>query len=85
MIVQSLYAIRDIKAEHFLPPFISFNDNTAVRHLADAVNSEGHDFARNPADFSLHKLGIYDSATGQIEPNTPQLVAEATSLIRSEN
>lgn len=84
MIVQTIYAIRDIKAEHFLPPFISFNDNTASRQLSDAVNSEGHDFNRNPADYSLWNLGSFDASTGVITAINPALVGEATSFIRSE-
>jgi len=80
MIKQTLYCVRDSKAEHFLPPFASQNDQTAIRQFADAVSSTGHEFQRNAPDFSLWTVGAFNLATGVIESTPPTPLIQATDI-----
>lgn len=60
-----LYAIYDTVAREFGPPFISINDETAVR-------SARREFMNIPSatDFVVHYLGDYDAVTGAIVVRT---------------
>ena len=61
------YAVYDRKAEMYSQPFLEIKDGTAVRAVQDIViNNKDHAFAKHPSDFSLHRLGDFDEATGVI-------------------
>lgn len=61
------YAVFDRKAEMYSPPFLEIKDGTAIRAIQDIViNNKDHAFAKHPADFSLHRLGEFDEASGVI-------------------
>lgn len=79
MIQQNLYVVLDAKAEHYLPPFCSYNDATARRQFANAATTAGHEFNQNAADFTLWRIGQFDAASGSIETeNAPAYVAGAS-------
>lgn len=66
---RSIFAIRDDKAQGFpQAPFTSINADTAMRELAEVVNSSQKDtqLARTPEDFTLYHLGDWDMDTGAI-------------------
>ena len=61
------YAVYDRKAEMYSQPFLEVKDGTAIRAVQDIViNNKDHAFAKHPSDFSLHRLGEFDEATGII-------------------
>lgn len=76
------YAVYDRKAEMFSQPFLEVKDGTAVRAVQDLViNQKDHAFAKHPRDFSLHRLGDFDDATGVITGNEkPQKIIEIETL-----
>ena len=76
------YAVYDRKAEMFSQPFLEVKDGTAVRAVQDLViNQKDHAFAKHPSDFSLHRLGEFDDATGVITGNEkPQKIIEIETL-----
>lgn len=63
--IYDVFAIHDEKAEAFLPPFILPNQNMAKRVFADCVNSDDHQFGKNPEDYTLFRLGQFDDHAGQ--------------------
>lgn len=78
----NVYAIQDELAG-FLGLTLDVTDDQAIRNFEFAINKEGtmyHDFAKN---FSLYRLGSYDSESGEIVPKK-ELVIEATSLKRKK-
>lgn len=78
---QNLYTIKDIKAEHHLPPFVSMNDATALRQFATAVNTPGHEFNVHPGDFQLWRIAIFESGQATISENEPKLIGEGQNQI----
>lgn len=81
---QILYSIKDIKAGHHLPPFVSTNDATAIRQFSQAVNTEGHEFNRYPSDFQLWRIAKFESGQATIDENNPQLIAEGVQQLEAE-
>lgn len=61
-----LFSIYDEKAHAYLPPFTLPRSDMAIRTFADCINSDSHAFARNPGDYSLYEIGMFDDSTGEI-------------------
>lgn len=68
MSTKCLYSIRDLVAEEFAPPFVSNNDNTAIRSAIHSVR-ENQIMMDHISDYSLFNLGSFDENTGEIVPN----------------
>lgn len=69
MATLGLFAVHDVKAAQYLPPFASMNEGTAQRQFASAVMNEGHDFNVHAADYSLWSIGEFDTPyTGHSSP-----------------
>jgi hypothetical protein len=75
-----LFAVHDVKAAQYLPPFASMNEGTAQRQFASAVMSEGHDFNVHAADYSLWSIGEFDSETAEIKTSTKTMLVNAFDL-----
>lgn len=68
--VFNVYSIRDVKTG-FMTPSIDPSDEAAARNFQHAIwNSTGviHSFA---PDFSLYRIGVFDSDAGTISPIQP--------------
>ena len=76
------YAVYDKKAEMYSQPFLEIKDGTAIRAVQDLViNNKDHAFAKHPSDFSLHRLGEFDEATGVLTGNEkPAKIIEIETL-----
>lgn len=61
-----MYSIFDEKADAYLPPFMLPNDPMAVRTFCDCVADQTHAFGRNPADYTLFRLGTFDTTGADI-------------------
>lgn len=62
-----IFSVYDDKAKTFLPPFFLLNNAVAVRAFGDCVNTPGHAWNMNPADYSLFRVGVWHSDTGVVE------------------
>jgi hypothetical protein len=72
---QHMFAVYDSKAQAFTAPFPANTYGIAERMFADLVNTDGHQFSRHPEDYSLHKIGTFESETAELKPiPTEQLV-----------
>lgn len=79
--IYQILAIYDGKARAFLPPIYCSNVEVAVRALRDAANQAGHQIQRNPLDFTMFHLGVWDDETAlfTLLDNTIQ-IANAAAL-----
>ncbi len=65
--IQLMFAVHDVKAEAYLPPFFLHTAGMAKRVFADCCNDESHQWGRNPHDYTLFHLGAFNDATAHIE------------------
>lgn len=78
----NLYSVFDSKSRIFCNPFVSHNDQTALRDFARAAIDPSLEIGKYPSDFSLHLIGSFDRQTGFLTPeSTPINLGLAASLI----
>ena len=81
--IMNAYSIFDTKALHYHLPFFSPNDAVAIRLMGDLVNDPQSRIAQHPADYVLYRVGLYDDATGGVQPLSPLVhVIDAVALVR---
>lgn len=74
-----VYAVRDIKAG-FGAPEVSLNEGTMVRTFSQRINQEGSVLAFAPKDYSLFRIGDYDTDSGKFDPVLPEFVIEGVDV-----
>lgn len=75
-----IYAIKD-SLNGFMSPIVDSNDPSAVRNFAHAMSDNKSVFYTHPSDFTLYKLGEYDSESGFIESfSTPQFIESGSTV-----
>lgn len=62
-----VYAMRDVKVG-FMTPTFDVNDESAKRNFIHAVLTSDSILSSFANDFSLYRLGDYDTETGQLLP-----------------
>lgn len=65
-----MFTVYDSKAEVYIPPFTMHSVGEAVRGFITALNIEGSDYCKYPADFTLFQIGDFDESTATIKPDT---------------
>lgn len=78
---QKAYTVFDHAAEAYLEPFFAPTRGVAIRSFTEAVNSEGHTFAKHPEDYTLYEIGTYDPSTGVIEGNRHESLGNAVEFV----
>lgn len=77
------YSVFDVKAANYAAPFFTFNDQTAIRILTDAVADPSTVICQHPEDYSLYWVGTFDEDTGIFAPvEHPHVVCTAASVVR---
>lgn len=76
-----IYSIRDAKTG-FLNPTFEINDLVAQRNFESAVLNSDHSlFFTHPDDYSLYRLGLFNSDSGHIEPlEVPEYICNACTV-----
>lgn len=69
--IYNLYAVRDSATRQYMSILTDVNDDTAMRNFDMAV-LDNQVIRFRPSDFSLYKLGSYDSETAKIVPCPPE-------------
>lgn len=78
--IYGVYVVRDIKST-FMTPSVDFNDSTAIRNFAHAIETAGSIISSHKGDFELYKIGTYDNETGFIEKlDLRELLAEGSDF-----
>lgn len=84
MFVHNVYAIYDSKAEGYSQPFFCINDAIAGRMFGDACNDESADISRHPEDYTLFKIGEWNSVEGKLSGCTPVAVRSGIKAVKPE-
>lgn len=75
------YAVFDLKAAAFHPPFFLSTDGLATRFVQDMVNDANSLIGRHPSDFVVYCIGTFNDSNGTLEPIAPRRhVADAAAL-----
>lgn len=78
--IQKIFTIYDNKAQAFLQPFFTRNENTAIRMVSQILQNAEHEFTRHMADYELYALGEYDDNSGKIETIPPTHVININQI-----
>lgn len=81
--ILKVYAIRDEKTG-FLTPTVDQNDAAAMRNFAHACMNNQSLFFTHAADYSLMKIGEYDTDTGLISASAPQPLISGSDVKKGE-
>ena len=65
---QPLYALFDSKAKAWLPPFLGNSDEDAKLSFAVLCRDADHPVGRHPADYTLFRVGEWDTDSGEMLP-----------------
>ncbi len=80
-----IFAIFDVKAKAYLPPFFLPERGMALRTFSDCVNSKDHQFGLHPQDYTLFEFGEWFSDSGVFQlALAPKAMANGVELIRQE-
>lgn len=74
-----IYSYRDAKAS-FGMPFVDQNDNSAIRGFRFALNNKDGIMGFSPADFFLFKIGEFDTESGSLNPQLPEMICAGNSI-----
>lgn len=77
--IYGIYSIKD-RLSGYLSLQLEVSEPMALRAFAYAVQQPGSMFAKFPEHYALYCLGSFDTNTGLIEYQDPQLIADAGSI-----
>lgn len=81
-----IFAVYDAAAGAFMEPFALQTTEIALRAFREAVNTDGHQFCKFPADYTLFRVGFYDMTTGALRPeSTPVSLGVAITMQRGHD
>lgn len=75
-----VYAIRDVHTG-FMTPTVDQNDASALRNFSHAVMHSDSLMNSHPKDYSLYKIGYFETENGNIEACLPELIVDAYSIL----
>lgn len=77
------FSVYDEKAKAYLPVFFMQNVPVAVRSFSNSVNDSGQQIGRNPEDYTLFQMCVFDDSTGVIYPEI-ELIGNGLQFKRNE-
>lgn len=77
----NVFTVFDSAASAYLEPFFAPTLEFALRGFREAVNKEGHQFAKFPEDYTLFHIGEFDQGTGALKPCEPRSLGVALTLV----
>ena len=72
----SKYTIFDSKLEAYHQDYSLENDAIALRQFADMANEETQ-ISKNPEDYSLWRIGSFETTSGELTSEVPTCIAKA--------
>lgn len=78
-------SVFDVKAEQGMTPIFTQNEATAIRSFRAAVNLEGHEFAGHAEDYSLWRVGTWDSEKRELVGEVAKCLAQGFDVKERDN
>jgi len=75
------FSMRDVKAETYAAPFFVPNESIAIRLLSELVLDKRSTLGKYPQDFSLYRIGEYDTTTAVLTSCQIDMICSATSCL----
>ena len=66
-----VYAVRDVAADVFLPPFTTRHRGEAIRAFRSMTSTAGTAIGDFPSDFALFELAVWDDQAGTFSQHSP--------------
>jgi len=84
--IQKVFAIRDDKAEAYMPPICFVTRGQAVRWFSDAMHSPDQEIAKHPEDYKLMYVGDFNVMNGLLlgADTGPQFVVSGLDVMSLE-
>lgn len=76
-----IYAIYDMKAQFYKPPFYQRSKGEALRTFTQLANDKQTLVGMHPEDFALYELGEFDDIKGTLHPETPISLGKAVDYV----
>lgn len=83
MFVRSLYAVKDIKSG-FSDPCTQVNDAVAARSFERQIPAMSESLGIPLSDFQLWRVGKFDSDSGMLVPEAPELLLDGAAILRKD-
>lgn len=81
-----VFAVLDLKAKCFFPPFVLPNEDMAERVFFDTCNDPKHQYGAHPEDYHLYELGEWEMDKGRLYPyDIPNLIRQGDTFDLSES
>ena len=70
----NVYSIRDARVGYG-NPFVQPNDDVALRTMRSLLVDPQSEFSRSPKDYSIWRVGTFDTDTGIIDSLIPEMLS----------
>lgn len=77
--IYNVYSLRDLKTG-FMGLTLDMNDPAAMRNFAHAMHNKESLMNTHPQDFTLYRLGKYDTETGVITVTDKEVILEGYNV-----
>lgn len=81
--IHKIFTIYDEKAKAYLPPFFLPESGQAIRSFSNCINSNDHQFSKNPEDYTLFTLGTFDDNSSILEPYALKSLGNGVQFINT--
>ena len=78
-------AVYDRVGDIHHPMFTVINDAIAIRSFVNAINDPNSDLSKDPDDYELVCLGVWNRRTGVIDREMMGTLAEGQKCVRKDN
>lgn len=80
-----IYAVRDAQTEVYGTPIFQLTEGQARRSFEAAITNPGDPMSKNPEDYALFEMGVYDDQDGTLTPLQPRQLYTGLEAVRAVN
>lgn len=79
-----IFSVFDGAVQAYAEPFVAPSIEFAIRSFREAVNAEGTQVGKHPADYTLFHIGSFKQETGLIVSDGPRSLGVAIEFVTKE-
>ena len=83
--ITTVYTVRDVVADVFLPPFTFRSDAEAKRAFEGSIMNTHTPMGQHPKDFALFAVGIWDDQKGEVTPLSEKKLIDNGEMVLNRN